>query len=190
MAYICLHAAERFGHPVVRDRGVGSGLDWVAKRRTCAMRLRIRRVMCHRTGSSVRSDSERLLCLSIGCGQARRPPVLPHRAAMNACPVTLPLVQHEGAARFRASVAISATIKRVAPSERRCHAGYRAAHTCRGQEHQIDARSEARSALAEHQGARCRVCGHHARRACSVVRCAWTLHPEGKGHAPTRNGVR
>ena len=54
----------------------------------------------------------------------------------------------------------------------------------------VDAHGEARHALAEHQGTRCRVRRHQARRACRVVRCARALHPKCKGHAATRDGVR
>ena len=103
---IRLHTAECVRRAATRDRSVGSGFDWVTKRRARAVRLRIRRLMCYRTGSSARSESQRLLRLTTGRGQACRAPVLPHRAAAESNAITrrnvarLQLAQHEGAARL------------------------------------------------------------------------------------------
>ena len=89
----------------MRHRCVRPSLNWVAKSRTRAMRLRIRRCMYHRTSLCTRGKSECLLRLAIGRGQACRAPILPHRAAMKndstlGREIARLLAQHKRAASF------------------------------------------------------------------------------------------
>ena len=134
-----------------------------------------------------RGDEQALLRLAVGRRQARRPPVLTHRAAKQAeRRASFTTTQRDAAARLATRVPVRARVERVRAAARRRHPRHAKLVPTPGASISVTPATSP-LALGELQRAQPRVARRERRRARRVVRDAWPVQPERVREPPRRD---